>query len=131
MKFKQHSHPFAITFCQIVIHCYNMHSLSWQSIKINWQSSNQSLSFPCCHFSNFSLMQHSSSNQLHIVVNHIPFHWCSPCNPNFVKIGFVSRNINIIFYCGKIFVIFSRCNLYLFIFCKSFCSFFYNGKGLW
>ena len=130
VELKQHSHPFAVSFCQIVIDSYHMDTLSRKSVKVNRQGCNESFSFSCCHFCNFSLMKHRSSYELHIVMHHIPSYSRASCNPTVVIVSLIAHNIDIISTCGKVFVVFVGSNLHFLVFGKAFSCCFHHSKSL-
>ncbi len=131
MKFKQHTHPFRVSLCQIVINSYNMNTFTSKCIKIQRQGCNKSFTLTCCHFSNLSLVQNSSTNKLDIIMYHIPLNHIASCHPSIIVISLITNNIHIIFYCRKVFIVITCCNLYLIIFSKTFGRFFNDCKSIW
>ena len=69
-EFMYLSHPFCITFCQIIIDSYNMYAFSFQCIQIRRQSCDQCLTFTGFHLCNTSLMQDNSTDDLYAVMLH-------------------------------------------------------------
>ena len=67
------SHPFTVTFCQIIIYRYQMHAFSFKCVQICRQSRHQRLSLTGFHLRNAALMQHNAADQLYIVVT-LPQH---------------------------------------------------------
>ena len=66
VKHIQRSHPLRVTFCQIIIHGHHVDPASCQSIQEYGQCGNQCFSFSCRHLGNLALMQHGTTNQLHV-----------------------------------------------------------------
>ena len=64
------SHPFAVSFRQIIIDGNNVDTLSFQRIQIDWCRSDQRLAFTGTHLSDVSTMQNNTTNQLGIEVTH-------------------------------------------------------------
>ena len=64
------SHPFAVSFRQIIIDGNNVDALSFQRIQIDWCRSDQRLAFTGTHLSDVSTMQNNTTNQLGIEVTH-------------------------------------------------------------
>ena len=75
------SHPFRVTLGQIVIDRYHMNTIASQRVKENGKCSGKGLTLSGKHLGDFSLMQHCTSEQLHIKVNHSPLHVVSACYP--------------------------------------------------
>jgi hypothetical protein len=79
-----------------------MNSFSRQSIKVNRKCSNKSFSFTGSHFSYLSLVKYNSSDQLYIIMNHIPSDHISTGNPAGVVPGFIPVYCDICFHGCKI-----------------------------
>ena len=69
-EFVYFSHPFSVTFCQIIIDSDDMNAVPFQSVQICRKSRHKSLSFSCLHLGNSSLMKNNSADQLYSVVTH-------------------------------------------------------------
>ena len=65
------SHPLRITLCQIIIDRNDMYALSFQRIQISRQCGNKCLTFTGTHFSDTSLVQDNTTNELYPVMLHI------------------------------------------------------------
>ncbi|MPM57033.1 hypothetical protein SDC9_103851 [bioreactor metagenome] len=74
-------HPFRVTFRQVIVYRYHVNSPVRKGIKKYRQGCYQCFSFTRCHFGNFTLVQHYTSKQLHIVVHHVPGYFVTPGNP--------------------------------------------------
>ena len=64
------SHPFAVSFRQIIIDGNDMDALAIQCIQIDWCRSDQRLAFAGTHLGNVSTMQNNTTDQLGIEVTH-------------------------------------------------------------
>ena len=71
-KFKNRSYPLTIPARQVIVDSYHMHPLTRQAIEISRQGSHQRFTLTRSHFGNFTVVQHHTTDQLHIVVDHIP-----------------------------------------------------------
>ena len=78
-------HPLGITFCQIVVDRYNMHTPSTQCIQIGGQCGYKGFSFACLHFCNTTLVQDNTTDQLYPEMLHIQN---APCRFAYYRIGF-------------------------------------------
>ena len=96
MEHIKRSHPLRVTFSQVIVYRHHMHTTSAQSIQKHRKSSHQGLSFTGSHLCNFSLMQNSTTDQLHVIMHHIPGHFISSGKPGIEINGFVT------FYLDKI-----------------------------
>ncbi len=65
-------HPLGVTFRKVVVHGYHMYAIARQSIQEYRERSDQSLTLTGSHLGDFTLMQHDTADQLHIVVYHVP-----------------------------------------------------------
>lgn len=112
------THPCCITRCKVIIHRHDMNSFSRQCIQIRRQCCNKSFSLSRSHFCNICFMQNNSSQQLHIIRDHVPGHRMS-----FNFFGRATQSFTRLFYRRKRFYqkIISRCS------CKNsffkFCCF--------
>ena len=81
MEHIKRPHPFRVTLSEVIIHSHHMHSITCKSVEEHGQGSHEGLSFTCSHLSNFSLMKHASTEELHVVVYHFPFQVVASCSP--------------------------------------------------
>ena len=72
VKLKKWCFPGAVTLGQIVVYGYKVHTISRKGIQIKWQRCDQRFSFTCLHFSNFSFVKYHATNELHVIMNHVP-----------------------------------------------------------
>ena len=81
MEHIQRTHPLGVTLSQIVVDSHHVYTLVCQSIQEYWQGSHQCLTFTRSHLGNratllfvvlHSAMQHHATNELDIVMHHIP-----------------------------------------------------------
>ena len=69
-KFMNLTHPLSISFCQIVIDGNDVNTLAFQCIQICRKCGNECLTFTGLHFSDTSLMQDNTTNDLYTVMLH-------------------------------------------------------------
>ena len=75
------THPLGITLCKVVVHGNHMNTLACQRIQEYGQCSHEGLTLSRSHLGNLTLMQYHSTEELNIVVNHIPLDIVSACGP--------------------------------------------------
>ena len=108
-----------------------MDASSCKSIQEYRKCSNQCFAFSRCHFCYLPFMKGNPSNQLDIVVNHIPGYLIAPGNPFIAPYCFISLNRNAFPGCCKIPVILQCRDFKIFVLLKSSCSLLHNGKSPW
>ncbi|MPM77474.1 hypothetical protein SDC9_124477 [bioreactor metagenome] len=64
------SHPFAVAFGQIIVHCNNMHAFFGERVQISGKRCGKRFSFACLHFRDPSLMQNYSAYKLYTEMPH-------------------------------------------------------------
>lgn len=84
------SHPFGVTFCQVVVHGYYVYAVSGQCIQEYGEGSHQGFTFTCCHFGNFTFVQYHATEQLYVIVNHVPHRVVAAGVPMVLPDGFVT-----------------------------------------
>ena len=118
MEHIKRSHPFGVTFCQIVIHCYYMYTVACQCIEEYRQGSHQSFTFTCCHFGDFSFMKYYTTKKLYIIMDHIPYRIIPTGIPVILIDRFVTFDAYEVFSC-------SQCTVKI---CGSYHNFFVFGE---
>ena len=68
----QGAHPLGVTLGQVVVDRHHMHSLAGQSIEKYGEGSHQGLSLTGRHLGYLSLMQDDTTDELHVVMDHVP-----------------------------------------------------------
>ena len=68
----ERSHPLRVTLCQIVVDGHHMHTVTGKGIQEHREGSHEGFTFTSRHLSDLSLMEHDTTKQLHVVVNHLP-----------------------------------------------------------
>ena len=70
------SHPFSVTFCQIIIDRNDMDAFSWKCVQISRKCRHKRLTFTCTHLGNTTLVQNNTTDKLYSVMTHTD---TSPC----------------------------------------------------
>ena len=82
VELKQRRHPLGVTAGEVIIHCYEVNAFSGQRIEEDGQCRHQRLSFPGLHFRHLASVQRRTTDQLHIVMDHVPFDFGSCGHPS-------------------------------------------------
>ena len=118
------AHPFGVTFGKVVVHGYYMHTVSGQRVQEYRKGSNESFTFTGCHFRNLTFVQNDTTEQLNVVMNHVPYRIIAAGIPVVLVDGLVAFNAYKVFGGSQMAVEFSRGYYDFFVFRKSFGSCF-------
>ena len=86
----QRTHPLAIALGQVVVDGYNMHTVAGQAIEEDGQGGHQGFTFTSRHLGNLTLMQDDTTDELYVIVYHIPLHVVTTGNPVIGVYGLVA-----------------------------------------
>jgi len=129
MELIKGAHPLRVTLRQVVVHGHHMYTVSSQSIQEYRQGSHQCLTFTRCHLGNLSLVEYHTTEQLHIVVYHVPNGIVSTCSPMILPNGLVTFNAHkVLTLCRQITVKISCSHLHFAILSETAGRIFHNGK---
>ena len=123
------SHPFGVTFCQVVVHGYYVYAVSGQCIQEYGEGSHQGFTFTCCHFGNFTFVQYHATEQLYVIVNHVPHRVVAAGVPMVLPDGFVTFDADKVLGCCQCPVKVSGRHHYFFVFRETLGRFFYNRES--
>ena len=132
VKLVKGTHPFRVTFGQIVVDSHHMYATACQCAEEDGAGGHQRLSFARCHFGNLSLCEHHAAEELYVVVYHIPQCVVASGHPMVVVDGFgaVLRNLHEILGQGQFLVIVCRGNFQRFVFREASCRVLHDSEGL-
>ena len=99
MELVKRPHPLRVTFRKVIIHRHHVYTISCQCIQEYRQSSHKCLTLTSCHFRNFSFMEHNTTEQLYIVMYHVPDCIVSTGTP------MIEPNSLVTFYTDEIFTL--------------------------
>ena len=116
MEHIERAHPFGVTFGQIVVYGYHMYTVSGQCVEEYGEGSHQCLTFTRCHFGDLTFMQYDATEQLYIVVYHVPDNFRTACLPVVLPDGFVAFNAYEVFRGSQVTVEFGSRHYDFFIF---------------
>ena len=125
------SHPFRVTLGKIVVHGNNVNTVSCKCIEEYRQCSHKGLTFTCCHFCNLTLMEYCTTEELYIVMYHLPFQIISTSCPVVVINSIVTIDSDKVFLWirSQLTVEVSSCHHSLFVLGKAACCIFDDSKS--
>ena len=97
----ERSHPLGVTFGKVIVHRYDVNSIACKGVEEYRQGGNEGLTFTGCHLGNLSLMKNDTSEELHIIVHHVPLEVVTACHPVVLVYRFVAFYTHKVFCCGK------------------------------
>ncbi len=68
----QGAHPFGVTLGQVVVHSDHVDAAAAQGIQINGKGRHEGLTLTGGHFGNSALVQDGTTEELNVVVHHVP-----------------------------------------------------------
>ena len=89
-EFEQRTVPLAVSSGEVIVHSNDMHTALAEGIEISGQGRNEGFTFTGTHFSDFTAVQGQATDELHVVVHHVPSHLSAGGSPFIRKAGFVA-----------------------------------------
>ena len=130
MELVQRSHPLLITLGEVVIHGHHMDAVTGEGVEEDRQRCHQRLTLTCRHLSDLALMQHDTTDQLHIVVDHIPLREIAAGLPLILVDRFITIDGDEVVIHGEVTVVLRGGDGDLAILSKSTCCGLHHGKSL-
>ena len=124
-------HPLGVTLGQIVVHGNHVHTVASEGVEENRQCSDEGLTFTRSHLGNLTLVQHRTTEELYVVVNHFPLQVVAACCPVVVVDGIVAIDGNeVVGRIGsQLAVELSSCDYSLLVLCKSAGCIFHDAES--
>ena len=69
-KLMNFTHPLSISFCQVVVDCYDVNTFTFQCIQICRKCRNKGLTFTSLHLCDTALMKNDTTNDLYTIMFH-------------------------------------------------------------
>ncbi len=113
VKLKYRPHPFRVAFRQIIVDGHNVNPPSCKGIQKHGKRRYQGFPFSRGHFRDFPLVEDHPSDQLNIVMNHVPNDLISSRHPLIVPNGFITVDNNAVSRSSQITVIIQRSDHHL------------------
>ena len=92
MEHVKRSHPLRVTLGEVVVDGHDMHTVSCQRIEEYRQGSDEGLTLTSSHLGNLTLMQYNTTEELYVIVYHLPFKVVTTCCPVVVVYCLVTVN---------------------------------------
>ena len=103
MEHIERSHPFGVTAREVIVHGHDMHTLVSEGVEEDGQGSDERLTFTGSHLGDGAAlllvvfdcsMEHDATEELHVIVHHIPCDFVTPRQPMVVVESFVAINLD-------------------------------------
>ena len=99
MELKKRCIPLGVTFCKVIVHGYDVYALSSKCIEEDRKCRNQGFSFSCPHFRDFTTVQHHTTDELYVIMDHVPSYFRT-CGQPWIFIGHLFAPDVHIFMCS-------------------------------
>ena len=73
MEHIQWTHPLRVTLCKVVVDCNHVYTIAGQGIQEYRECCHKGLSFTSRHLGNLTFVEYHATEQLYIVVYHVPY----------------------------------------------------------
>ncbi len=130
VKLHQHAHPFRVTLSEIIVDGNHVDTPAGKCVKVNGQRGYQRFTFTGGHLGYLTFMQDNATDELHIVMHHIPFYEVTAGHPFVGILSFVTHDVYVIEFGGQLAVVVSGRNLHNIILFKAAGGNTHYGKSL-
>ena len=130
MEHIERAHPFRVTLSKIVVHGYHVYTVTCQCVEEYRECTHKCFTFTRCHFGNFSLVQYHTTEELHVIVHHVPLGVVATSYPVVLIDSLVAIDGHEIVACSQFAVKVVGSNHYGFVLSKTACRVLHNGKYL-
>ncbi len=90
MELINRSHPLGVTLGQVVVDGHHVNTIACEGIEEHWEGCHKCLTFTSSHLGNFALVQSDTTEDLNIVMNHVPFDLVTTCGPLVMVNGLIT-----------------------------------------
>ena len=94
VKLKECSHPFRVTFGQVIVDRDDVNSFAGQCIQVNGQCGHEGFPLPGSHLGNLSLVENDPTDQLAIIMDHVPSDHIPSSHPGALEPCFVAGDLD-------------------------------------
>ena len=77
----ERAHPFRVTLGEVVIDGHDVYAAARERAEEGREGSHEGLTLTGGHLSDFALMEHDTADELHAVVDHVPFDFVAAGHP--------------------------------------------------
>ena len=126
-------HPLGVTLCKVVVHSYYVNTVACKCVEEYRTCSYQCLTLTCCHLGNLTLMKHDTTEELHVIMDHLPLEVIASCCPMVVIDSLVAVNGNkvLAWVCCKFAVEICCCYDCFLVLSETTCCILYNAEYYW
>ena len=89
-EFVEQTHPLGVTFGQVVVDGDHVDAFSRQCVQIDGQGSDEGFTLTSGHLGDFTLVEHDTADELHVIMAHVPLNHVAAGHPAVLVDGFVS-----------------------------------------
>ena len=126
----QGPHPLGVSLGEVVVHRDHVHSLAREGVEEYREGGHEGLSLTCRHLGYLSLVQGYTTDELHVVVHHIPLHLVASGNPMVGVYGIVPLYAHEVVVDGELTVEIAGLDSDLRILLETPCGGFHDGESL-
>ena len=125
----ERSHPLGVTLGQIVVDGHHVNTVAREGIQEHRERSHEGLTFTRCHFRNLTLMEHGTTEELHVIVDHVPLQVVTAGHPMVVIDGLVAVDIHEVLGGSQFAVEIIGCNHYFLILGEAAGGLLHDAEG--
>ena len=127
----ERSHPLRVTLSQIVVDSHHVNTVAGERVKEYRECGDEGLTLTGSHLGNLSLMEDNATEELNVVVYHLPFHVVATGRPVVMVYGLVAVDGYevVLRVCGQLTVEVGSCNHCLLVLGEAACRALYYGEG--
>ena len=130
MEHIERAHPLGVTLGQVIVHCNHVYAVACQGVKEYRQGCHKGLTFTGSHLSNLTLMQYHTTEQLYIVMDHVPYGIVTAGYPVLLPQSLITVYDNKVMLGCQVTVKISCGYLNLLILCEAAGGILYYGKNI-
>ena len=90
VEFVERAHPLGVATREVVVDRHHVDATACEGVEEDRQRSHQRLSLPRLHLGRLATVKGHPSDELHVVVHHVPRHRRSRSRPRFLPVGLVA-----------------------------------------
>ena len=126
----ERSHPLRVTLCKVVVDSDYVYTVAGECVKEHRECRNQCLTLTCCHLGNLTLVEYGTTEQLYVIVYHVPYSVVATCLPVVLVYGLIAVDCDEIELGRKVAVKVVRCHDYGLVLSETACAVLHDGESL-
>ena len=142
MEHIKRTHPLRVTLSEIIIDSHHMHAFVGHSIEEYWQGSHQGLTLTRSHLGDRTTLlfivldgtvEYHTTNELHIIMHHIPYDFIATRSPSIVVDSFIAINLHKVEACirSQVAIHLGSCHGDGLVFSETTSCTLDNSKSIW